>query len=54
MKYAAVMGMETELKLVGNDFTNASTSFFIAYLVFEAPNSTFMKTFVDAAIKQLT
>ncbi|OKL61076.1 hypothetical protein UA08_03076 [Talaromyces atroroseus] len=39
INYAAVMGMTKELKLVGNDFTNASTSFFIAYLVFEAPNT---------------
>lgn len=39
IKYAAVMGLSVELKLVGNDFTNASTSFFIAYLIAEVPNS---------------
>ncbi|RAO73874.1 uncharacterized protein BHQ10_009886 [Talaromyces amestolkiae] len=39
INYAAVMGLSVELKLVGNDFTNASTSFFIAYLIAEVPNT---------------
>lgn len=33
------MGISADLKLKGNDFSNAATSFFIAYLVAEAPNS---------------
>lgn len=37
-QYAAVMGLPKDLKLKGNDFTNAATSFFIAYLIAEIPN----------------
>lgn len=37
-QYAAVMGLNTDLKLNGNDFTNAATAFFIAYLIAEIPN----------------
>ena len=37
-QYAAVMGLNKDLKLRGNDFTNAATAFFIAYLVAEVPN----------------
>ena len=37
-QYAAVMGLNKDLKLKGNDFTNAATAFFIAYLVAEVPN----------------
>jgi len=32
------MGLPKDLKLQDNDFTNAATSFFIAYLVAEIPN----------------
>jgi len=32
------MGLPKDLKLQGNDFTNAATSFFIAYLIAEIPN----------------
>lgn len=42
MQYAAVMGMNTDLTLTVNDFSNASTAFFIAYLVAEVPNSRFI------------
>lgn len=38
LNYAAVMGINAELKLKGNDFTNAATAFFIAYLIAEVPN----------------
>jgi hypothetical protein len=31
VQYAAVMGINADLKLQGNDFSNASTAFFIAY-----------------------
>ncbi|RMD41313.1 hypothetical protein DV735_g3824, partial [Chaetothyriales sp. CBS 134920] len=37
LNYAAVMGLNKELNLKGNDFTNAATSFFIAYLIAEVP-----------------
>jgi hypothetical protein len=32
------MGMKADLKLKGNDFSNAASAFFIAYLVAEVPN----------------
>jgi hypothetical protein len=35
------MGIRKDLKLVGNDFSNAATWFFIAYLIAEAPLGTF-------------
>ncbi|CUS12329.1 unnamed protein product [Tuber aestivum] len=37
INYAAVMGLPKDLKLKGNQFTWAATSFFIAYLVAEIP-----------------
>ena len=40
-QYAAVMGLNKDLKLKGNNFTNAATAFFIAYLIAEVPNGTF-------------
>jgi hypothetical protein len=39
IQYAAVMGLNADLNLTGNDFSNASTAFFIAYLIAEVPNS---------------
>ncbi|KAI9681266.1 MAG: hypothetical protein M1817_002548 [Caeruleum heppii] len=39
LNYAAVMGINKDLNLVGNNFTNASTAFFIAFLVAELPNA---------------
>ncbi|KAF2189269.1 MFS general substrate transporter [Zopfia rhizophila CBS 207.26] len=41
--YAAVMGISADLSLHGNDFTNIATFFFVAYLVFEIPNSVFLQ-----------
>ncbi|CAG8904115.1 unnamed protein product [Penicillium egyptiacum] len=38
LNYAAVMGIKKDLKLVGNDFSNVATWFFIAYLIAEVPN----------------
>ncbi len=38
LNYAALMGINKDLKLVGNNFTNAATAFFIAYLIAEIPN----------------
>jgi len=42
IQYAAVMGLSTDLSLMGNDLSNASPAFFIAYLVDEVPNSKFL------------
>lgn len=39
LNYAAVMGLNKDLHLVGNDFTNTATAFFIAYLIAEIPNA---------------
>ncbi|KAK5946824.1 hypothetical protein PMZ80_000968 [Knufia obscura] len=38
LNYAAVMALPKDLKLQGNEFTNAATSFFISYLIAEIPN----------------
>ena len=35
------MGLPTDLALKGNNFTNAATAFFIAYLIAEVPNGVF-------------
>ncbi|KAH8152090.1 uncharacterized protein LAJ45_04084 [Morchella importuna] len=43
INYAAVMGLPKDLKLVGNQFTWAATSFFIAYLVAEIPTGYFLQ-----------
>ena len=32
------MGIKKDLKLVGNEFSNTATWFFIAYLIAEVPN----------------
>ena len=37
------MGLNKQLKLTGNDFTNAATAFFIAYLIAEIPNGYFLQ-----------
>ncbi|KAK3671771.1 hypothetical protein LTR78_008316 [Recurvomyces mirabilis] len=38
LNYANVMGLSKQLHLVGNDFTNASSAFWIAVLIFEFPS----------------
>lgn len=37
LNYARVMGMNEDLKLNGNDFSNVATAFFVVYLVAEFP-----------------
>jgi hypothetical protein len=37
-QYAAVMGINKDLALTNNDFTNVGSAFFIAYLIAEVPN----------------
>ncbi|KAH8896702.1 MFS general substrate transporter [Thozetella sp. PMI_491] len=39
LNYAAVMGMNTELGLVGNNFSDTATFLFVALLCFEVPNT---------------
>ncbi|KAL8685007.1 MAG: hypothetical protein Q9224_006020 [Gallowayella concinna] len=39
LNYAAVMGLNQELNLKANEFTNAATWFFIAFLIAEIPNA---------------
>lgn len=39
------MGLNKELKLKANEFTNAATWFFIAYLIAEVPNGWFLRLF---------
>lgn len=39
LNYAAVMGLNKDLKLRGNNFSNTATAFFIAYLIAEIPNA---------------
>jgi hypothetical protein len=38
-QYAAVMGIQKDLNLVGNDFSNIATFLFVGLLCFEIPNS---------------
>ncbi|KFY31111.1 hypothetical protein V493_01396 [Pseudogymnoascus sp. VKM F-4281 (FW-2241)] len=38
INYSGVMGIREDLHLVGNDFSNASSVFYIAYLIAMAPN----------------
>ncbi|KAL8968541.1 MAG: hypothetical protein Q9183_002416 [Haloplaca sp. 2 TL-2023] len=39
LNYAAVMGLRQDLNLQGNEFSNAATWFFIAFLIAEVPNA---------------
>ncbi|KAF7324125.1 MFS domain-containing protein [Mycena kentingensis (nom. inval.)] len=39
LNYAAVMGINPDLKLVGSDFNNAASAMYIAYLVSEVPTA---------------
>lgn len=43
MQFAAVMGMTQQLKLVGNNLSNAASAFFIAYLIAEIPTGASLK-----------
>ena len=40
------MGLRADLNLQGNEFSNAATWFFIAFLIAEVPNGTILTTFV--------
>jgi hypothetical protein len=39
LNYAAVMGIQKDLKLKGNEFSNIATFLFVGLLCFEIPNS---------------
>ncbi|MCJ1469832.1 hypothetical protein MMC07_008474 [Pseudocyphellaria aurata] len=41
LNYAGVMGMNQQLGLVGNNFSNAASVFYIAYLIAEIPNGAY-------------
>ncbi|KAI6781275.1 uncharacterized protein J7T54_004048 [Emericellopsis cladophorae] len=43
LNYAAVMGLTTDLKLVGNQFSNIATFLFVGLLCFEIPNIWFLQ-----------
>ncbi|KAF4925016.1 Thiamine pathway transporter THI73 [Colletotrichum viniferum] len=43
LNYAAVMGLNKDLKLVGNDFSNIATFLFVGLLCFEIPNIYFLQ-----------
>jgi hypothetical protein len=40
LNYAAVMGLQKDLSLKGNEFSNVATFLFVGLLCFEIPNST--------------
>lgn len=40
-QYSAVMGLNQDLNLKGNDFSNVATFLFVGLLCFEIPNSMF-------------
>jgi hypothetical protein len=40
LNYAAVMGLQKDLNLRGNEFTNVATFLSVGFLCFEIPNST--------------
>ena len=44
------MGINADLHLSGNDFSNASTAFFIAYLIAEVPNGESQNTSVHKVL----
>lgn len=39
------MGITKDLGLVGNNFSNVASAFFIAYLIAEVPNGQFPSTY---------
>ncbi|KAK4246071.1 major facilitator superfamily domain-containing protein [Corynascus novoguineensis] len=43
LNYGAVMGLTTDLKLEGNDFSNIATFLFVGLLCFEIPNTYFLQ-----------
>ncbi|KAF1929735.1 MFS general substrate transporter [Didymella exigua CBS 183.55] len=43
LNYAAVMGIQKDLRLVGNDFSNTATFLFVGLLCFEIPNIYFFQ-----------
>lgn len=45
LNYARVMGMNEDLGLKGNDFSNVATAFFVAYLAAEFPTGMLMLIF---------
>lgn len=52
LNYARVMGMNEDLDLKGNDFSNAATAFFIAYLVAEVPTGMLLQVKITNIVNQ--
>ncbi|KAG5931783.1 hypothetical protein E4U53_001608 [Claviceps sorghi] len=48
LNYAAVMGINKDLRLGGNDFSNVATFLFVGLLCFEVPNTYFLQIFPAA------
>ncbi|GAO16713.1 hypothetical protein UVI_02002590 [Ustilaginoidea virens] len=48
LNYAAVMGLASDLRLKGNDFSNVATFLFVGLLCFEIPNIYFLQVFPAA------
>lgn len=45
------MGMPKQLKLVGNNLSNAASAFFIAYLIAEIPNGAWQESYRGGLIR---
>lgn len=45
MSYASVMGLQEDLKMVGNQYSWSGTSFYLGYLIFEYPVSMLIQRF---------
>ncbi|KAH6612263.1 major facilitator superfamily domain-containing protein [Chaetomium sp. MPI-SDFR-AT-0129] len=48
LNYGAVMGLNKDLNLQGNDFSNLATYLFVGLLLFEIPNTYFLQIFPAA------
>lgn len=48
--YSSVMGIRTDLKMVGNQYNWVGTSFYLAFLIFEIPTSLSLQKFPLAKI----
>jgi hypothetical protein len=53
LNYAAVMGLQKDLNLRGNEFTNVATFLSVGFLCFEIPNSTCSSNILIAKLIRL-
>lgn len=47
------MGIKTDLRLTGNEFSNTATWFFIAYLIAEVPNGDLTSPFLKISVRRI-